>query len=585
MISISIRKTYLSDMEIAFLKAQPILDSLKCFWADGDMKYQEFLNSIGVSTNVNYSSIDEMREVALKNMRLLSVFADSNQNSGFDFRAVKFLKNLKNEDINDKDFFEVKFGLENVSEDKLDEIKDIFLNTHCVSLISFAKIEDYSCRLIFYKKGAFFYNREPYLANTRESLSMLENYNEPRDNNFILARFLVDFSHNLRDSGVNESFCVSYSNGSENVKSIDEIIEWGSMEKDEKEERKERLKESQTIQKEAQSLAKNEIKAENNSTRTSLPKDSTQNIVDNASGTTQIFNIKNSSDDDKNVEVEKDSKEAIIQRNMEIYKQKELEKTNLRLQRAEKEAYDAYQDLKSSLSNGLSLLESLNVIKQKYRNEDTINFASLLFGQDIMNVFEAQKTIDDLQKQLSKEKNNLKDLKVALDNKDETISKMKSTIQKKVNELSELENTTRNEYEESLKNIKLKMEEELAFLRKSNSELEADYERELKNADLEISGLKQSVNSLQSQNTLLQASLTESKANVESLNERLKDSYRLEVQKESMEEKVKSQEREIEELKAKNLLLEHNYNNLVLSLVGSKSNEQQVIPRSKDLLK
>lgn len=57
----------------------------------------------------------------------------------------------------------------------------------------------------------------------------------------------------------------------------------------------------------------------------------------------------------------------------------------MRLEKANKEKDRAYEDLKKYLNNGLSILEAIQNIKQKY-SEDTVHLASLLFSQDILNV-------------------------------------------------------------------------------------------------------------------------------------------------------------------------------------------------------
>ncbi len=94
-------------------------------------------------------------------------------------------------------------------------------------------------------------------------------------------------------------------------------------------------------------------------------------------------NIEQSESQTKNSEEEI---QQIISDSFELYIQKEVEKTNIRLEKAKKDSFNAYEDLKANLKDGLSILEAIKNIQQKYRNEDTINFATLLFSKDILNV-------------------------------------------------------------------------------------------------------------------------------------------------------------------------------------------------------
>lgn len=480
MITISNRTADFNELSIENLTKRPLFDALKIFWKNSEMDYMNFLETNGINFFKEYSRIDELRDSVNNELDTLKNIAKSNQNFAFDFKIADSIKKLGA--IKDHEFSKFTIDFRTIQDQNLKEqIKDIFLTTKSVSLIDFMEVTEDTCSLIYSKKGAFYYENEPYLATAREQVSMLENYKVPKDNNFIVARFIQDLAFRFKENGIDESFVLNYAdNQGKNVKSVDEVLEYANLSRDEKQ----ALKEQEQIQTKAQEIAKAEIKAENNATRKSLNQaQAKEKLNEPQAQLYSISNIANLAKFNATADTqtdEKDSISEIVARNIEIYRQKEIEKTKERLERAEKDAQKAYYDLKDA-----SINEALKNISQKYRNDDTINFASLLFSQDILNLFAKDNQIKELNQNKVELEKELESTYEELSKKDETISKIKGTLQTKINEMSNFKYQVEQEFEKKLKEQESVFNAELDKVRAEQKEIVNSYENEVAELDSE----------------------------------------------------------------------------------------------------
>lgn len=556
MIPISVFRANFDELNINNLSKRALLDSLKIFYQDNEYEYINFLESVGINYYEEFNNIFELNNAINKEIKILNDIATKQNLDKFDFRAVNLLKrNLK--EINDSEYYKLNLDLRHLNDNStLSAIKDAFILTNGVSLVEFKDIEDERISLIYHKKGAMVYDNELLLHNARaEKVQLLENFKEPKDNNFILTRFLVDFSRKLKELGINESFCYTYEMGGstkEVVKDIDEILYWGSLSKEEKEIKKESLKKEQDLNNKATELAKSEIKEERNSLRDSLKKESKNEVLEEKT-LPRLNNLKNTKLENENREshqnVESPKSEItseeqiqqIINDSFEVYTQKEIEKTNIRLEKAKKDSFNAYEDLKANLKDGLSILEAIKNIQQKYRNEDTINFATLLFSKDILNLKAKEEEIKNLTSELESSYHLQEKLNDEITKREETISKLKGTMQGKINEMTAL----RYEFEEKMQEIaetKMKLKE----LEKYSSEQETTI-ADLDNENQELSNKNKELNNekikLESQNEYLK---TREQGFVEQLNE-LKEEVKEKFKKEIELEKAIAENKHLQE--------------------------------------
>lgn len=657
MLNISIRKVDFNELNIENISKRPILDTLEKFYKGSSAEYYEFLEQNGLSYFKNFSTMTELQEVMDNDVAILNTIAEQNLSDKFDYKTINFLKSKNLKPIQEHEFYKLTIDLRQINDESQKEhIKDLFLETKSSSLVDFMEVNGDYCSLIYHKKGAFYYNNEPFMNNARpEQLTIIENYALPKDNNFIMGRFLFDLACKLDDNDIEESFCIKYSNGEQNIKNIQEIIYWGHLNSEEKKEQKELIQAHLEAQAQALDLAKTELKAEAQASRDSLKQEQAQKVLEDDKSTrlytiahipkTQGNNL-NKTQQSNQASDETDI-EKIVAKSIEIYRQKELEKTKIRLEKAEKDSLNAYNDLKEYLNNGLSILEAIKNIQQKYRNDDTINFASLLFSKDILSLSQKEQEIITLNNEKEELKAETKEAYNEIDKREETISKLKSTLQKKLNEMQNYEYELQKEFETKLGEKEAQMIEKLEAFEAQQQNTINEYESEiseLDNLNLELSNenktLQQSTLELKAQNTSLQQILeqhkellSESKQNIkeseesnaklsmlntelkaqnatlersvesskkelerissefksklEEIESHTKKMYKLEVQAEIFDEKEKDYKEQISELKQKNKALEFKLNEILDSMLNPNQTSQEKPKknlRSRDII-
>ncbi|MCR2122570.1 hypothetical protein CUPS3785_05715 [Campylobacter upsaliensis] len=547
MIPLTLAKVNFDELNINNLSKRALLESLKIFYKKDDISYFDFLESKGINYFKNFKNIFELNNELNAEIKILNDLASKEELMGFDFKASSLLKrNLKT--LSDNDYYKLNLDLRELNNnDNFTKIKDIFLNLNSISLVDFKEVGEQRLSLVYNKRGASIYNDEFILANARDNINLLENFKEAKDNNFIVARFILELARKFKEENINESFSYKFSsNGTEVIKDIDEIIYWGSLNKEEKEELKAKAKEQNGLNEKAVQMAKKEIKDEINAQRASLAKDSTTKSLEEQKTPVRLANIKTLNEElPKNPKQEENPQEKIekiINESFELYYQKELEKTQIRLEKAKKDSFNAYDDLKMNLNNGLSIIEALKIIQQKYRNEDTINFASLLFSKDILNIKEKELELKSLKEELESSYHIQNTLNDEITKREETISKLKGTIQVKVNEMTALKLEFEEEIE-SLKEAELKFKE-LEKHTKEQDEIITDLDNENQSLSDENKALKEEKIKLEANHSFLQNTLKEYKEKEAFYKQEL-------INLKSLEKKAMSLELENENLKTK----------------------------------
>lgn len=544
MLKLSISKVNFDELNINEISKRSVFDSLSIFWNSSEMAYLEYLDSIGIDYYKKSPNIFKLNESLNEEIKKFQE-AVANDNIGdFDFKAIKLFgsKNLK--EINDNEYFSLNIDLRNIyNEENLQNIKDAFILTQSPSLVEFKTINENRLSLIFHKKGAMKYFDNYLINNTRtNSIQLLENFKEPKDNNFIVARFILELSRALKEKNINEDFSYSYYIGNANkevIENIDNIILWGEKNPQEKEEAKAEIKNQENIENSAKEIAKKEIKEENNKTRDSLEKDSAQKILDTEKVVPKLQTI-SVLEDEEIKEIKKENMEReiekVIENSFEIYRQKELEKTKIRLEKAEKDSLQAYDDLKKYLNNGTSILEAIKNIQQQYRNEDTINFATLLFSKDILSLKNKEQEIQNLKEELEKSKKYENELIDEISKREESISKIKGTLQSKINEMALM----KEEFDQEIEHLRendLKLQE---LTRYSNEQDEVIIEMKKANDLLsaQINGLKHNLSESNAENNALKNTIVKLE-NKEKENENLiKQNYEMQIRLKEQENKL-----------------------------------------------
>ena len=133
---------------------------------------------------------------------------------------------------------------------------------------------------------------------------------------------------------------------------------------------------------------------------------------------------------------------------IESYKLREIEKQKIRLEQAQKISTDIYKDLNSAIKEGVSILEAMNFVNQKYNNKDATNIASLLLTKDLLNISLKDKEIASL-----KEDNN------NLNNEKEKLVSAVADRERVIRELQEEKNTFEKQKRDLEADFKNKFEE------------------------------------------------------------------------------------------------------------------------------
>lgn len=516
----------------------PYLQSLFPFYKGDFEEYVDFIqNTLNIPNDEfeQANSFDEVLQRANKHRELIiNSFKNINIDK-FDSRLLDVINAKSLPNVNETDFFKLTFNLSNYSNENVkQQIKDVFLQTNTDSFIDFKNIDGDDLEIYYYKRGIYDDNEKIVIANARDRVTLANNFAEAKDNNFICSKFISKMSYLLSDKNIDflkDSFVSEYFNGTQKVqnkRSIKEIIYFDKLTKEEKKEALNKEK----LNKVANEIAKQELKDEANLRRNSLKAGSNDKQIENA-----ITNISlrvrqraeeeqtaiNTSNIDKIEEISKEnltisqqSIDDIIKKSFEIYKQKEREKTEIRLNKAQKDSENAYFDLKKNLQENLSIIDALDYIRQKYGNEDTIRFASFQFSQDILNVNFRDNEIKDLKSIIKELNEKIKEHDNIIEKKEHHISELKSAIAKKSNEVTQLKEDLENQQND----FKFSLEKQADYFSKQTNEqidrvtkefekIIADKERDLDESDDIIRGLEDELNNANEKNKELEDKVSE----------------------------------------------------------------------------
>ncbi|MBR6611583.1 MAG: hypothetical protein IKK93_04985 [Campylobacter sp.] len=464
-IIVSNREADIKELNVDFQISIPYFYALYEHFKGTQDEYVQYVKSLNLDYVFQQNDVAELLENAnVIRETIIENFKNGNISS-FDKELLNCINAKSLPKINENDFYKLTFNMSNfANEDDKKAIKDIFLDLNSNSFLYLKNIDNDDLELFYCKRGIYKEDDKYVITNARERATIIENFSSAKDNNFISAKFISDFAFKLSNAGFkNDNFSCEYFNGHSKElkkKSLDEIMYYANLSIKEKKEALEKEK----ISKQASEIASKEIKSENNSRRNSLKAGSNDKQIDNAFANITIRSNEKSAKnitklDVSNAEsieeismnnktITQQSINDIIEKSFELYRQKEREKTELRLKKAQKDSENAYFDLKRNMQESGSLIDSLDYIRQKYGNEDTIRFASFQFTQDILNSKQKDDEILELKSVVKDLNENIRSHNDVLEKKDNYISELKSAVAKKSAEVTRLNEDLSNKQEE-----------------------------------------------------------------------------------------------------------------------------------------
>lgn len=526
MLEIKLEKARIEDLQIINLYQRPDR-AFREYFNGRDDEYLAYFNRHGI--NINYVA-GNLYEAHTYMNNFLNAFKEAvNKDlSQFDFRIKSALgaKNLKELELDD--YMILTINVNESTKPEREKFADIFFNTDSCSFCDFRSMnQEYvnHFQLIYNRRGIYEEKDRIFVGKSKESVSLKEGFELAKDNNFVMA----DFFSKLVKAGVNETFSFSYkSNGilKSMVATSQEILDSA------KQKEENTIASIKNIQIKEQ--AKAELQRENNSKRDSLPKESSYEVRQATQTSFKPINqadekIENNIvDDEARTEVvqppKRKSSEKVTLENLDIvtqeviedYEAKEIEKTKQRLAKSRAEGKKAYDYMSKLMEQGVGFLEVVRAAKQQFREEHTINFATILIQKDI-----ARTTL--LKDELNLKVQEISNLEGEIEKQNETITKREETI-----------NSLKSTLEKSRVEFKLEKEELIEQHKVDLEELTNSAKTEIENITTQsqatINELTENINELEQSNEEAEEIINRNSMQIQNLtkeNENLKGTEKL----------------------------------------------------------
>lgn len=526
MLEIKLEKARIEDLQIINLYQRPDR-AFREYFNGRDDEYLAYFNRYGI--NINYVA-GNLYEAHTYMNNFLNAFKEAvNKDlSQFDFRIKSALgaKNLKELELDD--YMILTINVNESTKPEREKFADIFFNTDSCSFCDFRSMNQEHVnhfRLIYNRRGIYEEKDRIFVGKSKESVSLKEGFELAKDNNFVMA----DFFSKLAKAGVNETFSFSYkSNGilKSMVATSQEILDSA------KQKEENTIASIKNIQIKEQ--AKAELQRENNSKRDSLPKESSYEVRQATQTSFKPINqadekIENNIvDDEARTEVvqppKRKSSEKVTLENLDIvtqeviedYEAKEIEKTKQRLAKSRAEGKKAYDYMSKLMEQGVGFLEVVRAAKQQFREEHTINFATILIQKDI-----ARTTL--LKDELNLKVQEISNLEGEIEKQNETITKREETI-----------NSLKSTLEKSRVEFKLEKEELIEQHKVDLEELTNSAKTEIENITTQsqatINKLTENINELEQSNEEAEEIINRNSMQIQNLtkeNENLKGTEKL----------------------------------------------------------
>lgn len=499
MIKLTHNKANLGDIHISNLYQTPI-STFGNFWNGNREDYEEYLKNYNL--NINYNNIvnlDQLHNAVSQNF--IGFEKAVNRSIGqFNFLLRSALKPRNLPPLELEDYMKLEIDLSEESPETKQAMKEKFISSSSRSFIDFRNIIDDKLIFIYNRRGAINEGDRIAICKAKSSITLKDNFKAAKDNNFIISGLLKDIA--LKDT----TFIFSYIAGND-IKELkaesNDILEIAKI--------KEKNNINQTIPQNKIDIietAKKELKEEQAQNRQSLKADSTYDEI-TKEASSQIELKEN------------------IDSTISDYEAKELEKLKIRLAKSKDLAVDIYKELRAKIENNNGILESLNILKQKYREEHAINLASIYLGKDLLDVIQKDKLINNLENTIKQQEEDLSKKDIEISKREDTLYSLRSTLSQKENDMSllkeEMENTindlniqtnlTIQELKEFYEGQKDLLEKDLM----ESDELVSRQKEQINFKDSQINDLNTKLDSISKENT----SLLEKNQELKTLNENL----------------------------------------------------------------
>lgn len=471
MVTVNLQDAKFEDLNIREF-SQKAYRAFLPYWNGSEEEFYAYMQKNGIDYDFKVSNISELGEKTDKFLQDLSA-AVRRDIGKFDFRLSTALTQRNLKPIETGDYVKITLSSdEELSKDAYNS----FLSFNSRSFIDFREFDPdkNELTLIYNRRGIFDENERIAILKARNSLTLSDNFQQAKDNNFILsglcrelAKTGMDFRYEYTTTeGVTKEYSIS----------ADKILGFA--------EKKEEKKEEAVKERMVREAAKAEIIRENSQTRQSLSEDSSEKEI-LAEGNTEIrLPVKGGSETNL---------DEVIEKSISLYEQKEIEKIKIRLAKSREEAMVAYQEMKDRINSGYTIYESINYIKQKFREEHTANMASAFLTKDILEVNLLKNTINSQNSEIQKLGMEVENKNSEITKREETITSLKSTVQTKVNEI----NLQKEQHQEELAALTAKAEAKF-------KELDASYGKKVKSLEAEIGEQDELIVRLKSQSELLE---------------------------------------------------------------------------------
>ena len=481
-INLSLEKIGYEAINLKSARDIPLFTTVREYYKGTGAEFANFLTNNGMSYEKNFNSIHDMHEHISNSVKVLKATFESGKTDKFDFKAVSVLNSKMFDNISEDDYALLKFDISSFSTDDKDKIKNAFFGAKCKSFVYFKEADNDELRLFYNRKGITLdENNAVKIYTSKDKVSITEGYKSVKDANYISSGFILELSKKMHEFGFNDdTFAYSYNraDGLTNTMeySVSQILQIANTPKKEKDaiEKKEAIRqevanakeviEVETIEEptnDVKEIAKAQIRQERSQKRQSLPPESMEEQILKSSTSQVRFSKDILEKDDVDLDAE-------ISRLFDEYDNKELEKKRILLQEARQKGNYAYSDLKENIKNGVSIAEAMRYVTQTYKNEDVLNFASMLLTKDLMEIALKERKIETLNGTItaySVENDKLVDVIAKREN---TIKELQSTLTKKNNEINLVLEAT----EEKMNQLSLETEKKI-------HEIEKKYENEL----------------------------------------------------------------------------------------------------------
>lgn len=437
------------DSNTEFLRAidlwQTPISALLPFWEGEQAEFAEFCKTHRLYWH-NVATIDEAKRQAADVIEQMNALF-KREIGRFDFRLATALNTRGLSSIADVEIAHLHISLHDCSEQDIAHFKQVFSELSTRSFLDFRCLHAQSVELYYSRRGYYEHENRLAIHTAKQAYSLKDNFKNPKDNNFILSGICLELAHQIPHLSLRYTYTNGMGGKVDCELSGEDILQASEQKK------------QQTI---ARADAKAELQKEAQKTRVSLPPESIEERLQKAP--TQIRFAPN------------DAIADFFERNFEAYKRKEEEKCALRLEKAKEQAMNAYDYLHTQLESGITIKEALELVKQKYRDDDTTNLASLLLTKDLLNLAHKDTEILALKEQCAQNEQTLDEYQKTIAKREETIGSLRATISEKVNEYNLYKEKAEQLLQQSLDELAERLQKDIdklaALLTQKESELD-----------------------------------------------------------------------------------------------------------------